>query len=191
MEKEVKLKDGSEVLVRDLNSNDVEKSFAFFQKLPVEDRIYLRVDVTKKENVEKRIKIMNYQRVKRLSAFYNNEIVADGALELEGHGWKEHTAELRLIVAEDFRRKGLGIILAGELFNLGLKEGVEEILVKMMKPQAAAQSIFHRLGFHHDIVLSNYVKDQSGKKQDLIIMRCSLKDLWEELEDYFHEKDYR
>jgi ribosomal protein S18 acetylase RimI-like enzyme len=191
MKKIKTLKDGTEVIIRPLTNNDVEKSFQFFQELPPEDREYLRVDVTKRDLVEKRILTMKGKNVKRIAAFCDDKIVADAALELEGVGWKAGVAEMRIIIARSFQRKGLGIIMAGELYLLAQKEKIEELVVKMMKPQKGAQSIFHKLGFHHDIILSNYVKDLHGHKQDLIIMRCSLTELWQELEDYFYEKDMR
>ena len=191
MKKKYLLKDGTEVIIRPLTVNDIDLSYNFFKSLPAEDREYLRVDVTKRELVEQRIKQMGIKKVRRLCAVASDKIVADGALELEGVGWKEFMAELRLIIAHDYQRKGLGVLMAGELYRIALKEDVREIVVKMMKPQLAAQAIFRKLGFHHDITLSNYVKDQHGHRQDLIIMRCSLEELWTEMEDYFYEKDMR
>ena len=191
MNKKVTLKDGSLVTIRFLKEEDMEKSFEFFKALPAKDRLYLRVDVTKRELVEKRIRDMKFKKIKRIIALHDDKIVADGALELEDHGWEEHIGELRLILANDFRHRGLGMLMAGELYLLAAKEGVEEVVVKMMKPQVAAQRIFKRLGFHHDVILPSYVQDLNHKKQDLIIMRCKLKELWDELEDYFYEKDMR
>jgi L-amino acid N-acyltransferase YncA len=81
--------------------------------------------------------------------------------------------------------------MASELYLAAQKEKVEELVVKMMEPQKAAQSIFHKLGFHHDITLPDYVKDIHGQKQNLVLMRCRLTELWQELEDYFYEKDMR
>jgi RimJ/RimL family protein N-acetyltransferase len=191
MNKKVKLKDGNIVLIRELKKDDLYKSFEFFKNLPTEDRKYLRVDVSNFDNVEHRIKMMDYMHVKRIIALDGESIVADGAFELEGHGWKKDVGELRLIIAKDYQRRGLGMIMANELFQLALQAGVHEIVVKMMKPQIAAQKIFTRLGFSHDTTLTNYVKDQYGQHQDLVIMRCGIKEMWEELEDYFFEKDHR
>ena len=99
MKKEVKLKDGTGVLIRELSKDDVDRSFAFFEALPEEDRAYLRVDVTKRELVRQRIYTMESTGIHRLVAVVDDQIVADGALELQSLGWKEHMAELRLIVA--------------------------------------------------------------------------------------------
>ena len=191
MKKVMTLKDGTEVIIRPLKNDDLEKSFTFFQELPEEDRAYLRVDVTKHDVVKQRIQAMKRGKVKRLVALYGDEIVADGSLELEGHGWKEHIGELRLIVARSFQRKGLGTLMARELYTLATSEKIEEIVVKMLQPQVAARGIFKKLGFSEDVTLREYVKDISGTKQDLIVMRCDLKSLWREMEDYLAETDWQ
>jgi L-amino acid N-acyltransferase YncA len=189
-EKRVQLKDGTEALIRPMKESDFEASFAFFQALPNEDRAFLRVDVTKRRLVKKRIKDIETGKVKRIVAEVDGKIVADGALELAGHGWKQHVGELRLIVARDHQRKGLGMFMARELYQIASAERLEEIVVRMMRPQDAAHSIMRRLGFRDQTLLPEYVRDRDGKLQDLILMRCHLEQLWNELEDYFAEFDF-
>lgn len=191
MEKKAKLKDGSEVLIRELKKDDLDKSLAFFRALPKEDRAYLRVDVTKRDVVERRIKAMESEEISRLVAVVDEEIVADGSLERERQEWKKHIAELRLIVAHPYQRKGLGLLMARELFALAASKKVEEILVKIMAPQVGALSIFKRLGFHQDAVLHDYVKDIDGEKHDLILMRCDLESLWRKLGDFMTDFDWQ
>lgn len=191
MENLVKLKDGTEVVIRSLTKDDLKRSLAFFQALSAADRAYLRRDVTSPSVVKQRILEMKLKNVRRLVAVYGDEIVADGALELEGQSWKEHVGELRLIVAPAFQRKGLGMLMARELYFLATSEKLEEIVVKMMRPQIAAHSIFKRLGFHEEVTLHDYVKDQSGSKQDLVLMRCDLKSMWRELQDFLEQSDWQ
>ena len=71
------------------------------------------------------------------------------------------------------------------------EEQVEEIMVKMMRPQIAARSIFRRLGFHEETLLPDYVKDLSGQKHDLILMRCDLEAPWEKMEDAVVHGDWQ
>lgn len=190
MEHKVKLKDGTEVVIRELTIDDLEKSLAFFSQLPKEDRVYLRVDVTKPENVEQRIKRMRIDNVHRLVALAGDRIVADGALELEAEEWEQHMAELRLIVAHDFQRKGLGLLMARELYTLAASKNVEEVVARFMAPQKGARSVLEKLGFHQDTILHDYVRDIDGNKRDLVLMRCDLKSLWEKLEDYISGFDW-
>jgi ribosomal protein S18 acetylase RimI-like enzyme len=187
----VHLKDGQEVLIRPLTKDDLDRSLAFFQGLPEEDRKYLRVDVTKRSVVERRIRAIDSGRVKRLVAVVDDRIVADGALELAGDEWTAHVGELRLIVARPFQRKGLGMLMASELYKLAAAEKVEQVVVKMLRPQVGARRIFRKLGFREEIMLPDHAKDRSGGSQDLILMRCDLEALWRELESFFTTSDWQ
>lgn len=190
MEKEVKMRNGRRVTIRPLTMDDLDKSFRFFQALPQDDRAYLRVDVTQRNLVEERISLMDKHKVRRLAAFHNDDIVADGALELEPPGWKQHFGEIRIIVAHSFQRNGLGTLMAQELFNLAHVEKVEELVVKLMRPQEGAHRIFRKLGFHEELMLPKYVKDMDGHKQDLIVMRCVMEHLWQEWERHITGFDW-
>ena len=190
MEKQVTLKDGTKVTIREMTTGDIERSLAFFQALPEEDRAYLRRPVNDREAVTKRIDAMTLGRVLRLVAVLDDEIVADGALELANKGWKEHIGEIRLIVARAYQGKGLGELMALELFTLASRRRVEEIIVEMMGPQAGVQRIFERLGFHKVAELQKFVKDIRGETQDLILMRCKLAELWDRLEEHITASDW-
>jgi L-amino acid N-acyltransferase YncA len=190
MKKGVKLKNGSEVFIREMQADDLDRSLAFFRGLSDDDRAYLRRDVTDREVVRERIDMVNSGRVFRLVAVVDDRIVADGSLELEAHGWKEHMAEIRLIVAPEFQRQGLGTLMARELYLLAASKKVEEIVVRIMAPQKGVLAIFKRLGFHKEAVLHHYVKDIAGIKQDLVVMRCDLQELWRKLGDHLHDSDW-
>jgi RimJ/RimL family protein N-acetyltransferase len=191
VEKTVELKDGSAVLIRDMRPDDTQRSFEFFAALPDSDRRYLRADVTRWEVVERRTRELDTGRAIRLVAVDDDEIVADGALELAGHGWGNNIAEIRLIVAHAYQRTGLGSKLARELYYLAAEKKVDRIVARMMRPQVGAQRIMKRLGFHDEFLIPEQVRDLDGNWQDLIIMRCNLEDLWGEMEGMFEGSDHR
>ena len=191
IEKNLTLKNGRLVTVRSLHPTDVESSYEFFCTLPEEDRKYLRVDVTSRRMVERRTTELDRSRIERLVVVHDDEIVADGALHLEGHGWGDNIAEIRLIVAHDWQRTGLGTLLARELFHLASQSRVDRIMARLMRPQAGAHRIMKRLGFSEEFLIPEHVRDQDGTWQDLIIMRCPLEDLWREMESGFESSDWR
>ena len=190
MSNRVELKDGTSVEIRPMSTEDLDRSVAFFQSLTPQDRLYLRHDVTRREEVEARIQAMQAGRAKRLVALDGERIVADAALELEPSSWKRHVGEIRLIIANPYKRKGLGMLLARELYSMAVEAKVEEVMVRMMRPQLAARSIFRKLGFHEETLLPDYVKDAEGRKQDLVLMRCDLEGLWQKLEDFIADRDW-
>ena len=187
----VKLKDGREVVIRQMHGGDLDRSLAFFRGLTEEDRLSLRRDVTVREVVQQRIQEMETGTARRLVAVVGEAIVADGALEFSNFGWERHVAELRLYVAPAYQREGLGMAMAGALCDLASSSGIEEIVVKMMSSQNAALRIFQKLGFHEEVKLRDYVKDLKGNRRDLVLMRCPLQEIWRKYEDYVHETDMR
>ena len=189
--KQLVLKDGTKIIVRTMKYDDIELSLDFFESLKEKERRFLRMDVTRKENVKKRIEQIKSGQVRRIVATCKDKIIADGALELSHHGWEEHIGEIRIIVADDFQKKGLGMIIARELYHFAASEKLEEIVVRMMRTQIGAKKIFRKLGFHEEIILPDHVKDLKGKSHDLIIMRCNLKELWKEMETFFQISDSR
>ena len=190
MLKRVALKDGTSVVIRPMTAEDLDRSVAFFQSLTAQDRLYLRHDVTRREEVEVRIQAMQAGRARRLVALQEDRIIADAALELESASWKQHVGEIRLIIANPYKRKGLGMLMARELYSAAVEAEVEEIIVRMMRPQLAARSIFRKLGFQEVTLLGDYVKDAEGRKQDLILMRCDLEGLWQRLDHVIADRDW-
>ena len=191
MKKNETLKDGKKVVIRELQEKDLEKLMKFYSELPPKDRKYLRIDVTNKKIVKQRIKLIETGRVFRLVALYKEDIIADGALELSTEDWQKHQGELRVIVARPYQKKGLGTIIVRELYFLAVEKKVELVVVRMMRPQVGAQRIFRKLGFREELLIPDFVKDQEGKKQDLIVMTVNLKELWKELEYTYSDSDWR
>ncbi|MCP4902474.1 MAG: GNAT family N-acetyltransferase [bacterium] len=191
MEKTVTLKDRTTVLIRHMERDDVQASFDFFQKLPPEDRKYLRVDVANWEFVDRRVRLSDDPGVERLVVLDDDEIVGDGALELAGHGWGEGAAEIRLIIARHFQRTGLGTTLARELHFLAAQHKVDRLIARLLRPQAGAHQILHNLGFHEEFLVPRMSRDRSGELQDMIIMRCNLIDYWREMETVAELSDWR
>ncbi len=191
MENTVHLRDGTEVIIRTMRKEDLEESYHFFKSLAPEDRTYLRTDVTKLNVIKARIKAQEEGLVRRLVAVIDNKIITDGGLELSGREWKKHQGEIRLIVATEYQQKGLGLIMAKELWQLALKEKLQDIVVKIMRPQKGAIRIFKKLGFQEEAVFKDYVTDGKGKKQDLIVMRCDVDKMWKAMEEDLISSDWQ
>lgn len=191
MEKIETLKEGTKVVIKNLTLNDLDRIMKFYSSLPEEDRTYLRVDVTNKDIVEQRIRDIELGNVFRIIALHGDDIIADGALELTIEEWRKHQGELRVIIAKKFQRKGLGMIIMRELYFLAVEKKVEKVVVKMMRPQIAARTICRKLGFHEELLIPDYVRDQTGKSQDLVIMTCEINDFWKELDHFYKDSDWQ
>lgn len=191
MDKIEKLKDGTEVTIRRLKMEDLDLLMEFYQALPLEDRKYLKFDVTDRKAVQRRLRRVESGDDIRIIAVHGGLIIASGALELSGEAWSKHQGEIRVIVARPFQQRGLGAIMIRELYFIAVQNNLQTIVAKMMRPQVGAQKIFRRLGFRDDSLMPDFVKDIKGESQDLIVMTCDVKQLWKQLDRMFSESDWQ
>lgn len=191
MLKKETLRDGIEVNIKNLKPEDMERLMEFFRSLPKQDRKYLRIDVTDKKIVEKRFRELKKGSIFRIIAVLNKKIISYGSLQIFSEDWRQNHGEIRIIVAKEFQRKGLGTIIVRELYFLATKHKVEKVIAKLMRPQIGPRKIFRKLGFREEILIPDYVMDQEHKIQDLVIMTCNMKDFWRELESFYHDSDWK
>jgi RimJ/RimL family protein N-acetyltransferase len=188
--KEITLKSGKELIIRLLTENDMDNLINFFQSLPAQDRMYLRTDVTKKENIEKRFGDLNYDLVYPVIVLDHDRIVAIGTLFRAEFGWTRHLGEIRVVVAPYFQRQGLCTILTREIFFQALKTDLYKIQAEMMENQVAAINAFERLGFKKETVLRKHVTDIDGNRANLVIMSLDIQEMWYLMEDFIRGQFY-
>lgn len=179
----VRLKEGIEATVRLMTKKDRDKLLAFFTALPREERLFLKEDVTDPAVIDGWIRDLNYDKVLPLVAEVDDKIIAVASLHRNLYGWSKHVGEIRVVVAPDYQRKGLGAILAHELFSLAMRMGLEKIMAQMMDNQEGAYKAFKKLGFKKEAVLKDHVIDLQGNKHDLIIMTNNVTNLIEKIDD--------
>ena len=172
--KTVKLKDGSEVLVRLMDQGDQDRLLEFFRGIPEAERVFLREDLTRREAIEARLRALERGRLIALMAEADDRIVGDATLQRRPTHWLQHVAEVHVVVDAAHRRVGLAHNLLYELFDLARDGGIETLLAEMMSEQKAAIRLFERLGFKGEAFFRGLVKDLRGKKHDLVIMTRDL-----------------
>ncbi len=188
--KEVTLKNDSPAILRLLKEDDIEELITFFCALPLEDRMYLRADVTIRENILRRFGKLNYDLIYPIIALDEDRIVAIATLYRAEFGWMRNLGEIRVVVSPEFQRKGLCTLLTREIFFHGLTTDLYKIQAEMTEDQVAAVNAFERLGFKKETVLRKHVTDINGNRSNLIIMSLDIQDMWYLMEDFIKGQFY-
>ncbi len=81
---------GTHVTFRPLEPTDANRLLQFFNRVPAEDRFYLKEDVTSAEVIENWVQHIDYNRVLPLLALIDGEIVADATLHRSRAGAHRH-----------------------------------------------------------------------------------------------------
>ena len=189
--KQVALKNGQQVTLRPMVREDEKDLLQFFQGLPLEDRQFLKDDVTDPKVIEAWAKNLDYERILPILAIFENRVIGDATLHRDKFGWSKHVAEIRLVTDSKFRRKGLGLHLAGEIFSLAQKLNIRKVTAQMIENQQAAIKVFDSLGFEREAVLRDHVVDLKGKKHNLIIMSQDIDRLWQRITQSIRDIEIR
>ncbi len=189
--REITLKDGSVVKFRLLERGDRDRLFRFFQELRPQDRLNMRDDVTNPAVIQRWFDKLNFENVIPILAIHDGNIVGDGTLHRDSHGWMRHVGEVRITVHPDYQRLGLGYALAKELFIMAADFGIDKIVATMMDHQDGAIRMFERLGFKEEGRFQRHVRDAKGELHDLVVMIVDLRELMNQMEDTVRELEDR
>jgi len=172
--KQLKLRDGSEVTIRRMESKDQEKIIKFALKLPEDDLLFLRTDITDPAVVKEWAEHVKQGDTVTLLAEVDGQLAGYASLHVERARWTKRIGEIRVNAATTARGKGLGRLLTSEAFELGSTMGLKKLAAMMTPDQRAARSAFERLGFRVEAILADWVEDRSGRSRDLLVLTHDL-----------------
>ncbi len=183
------LRDGSGVELEVFRPEDAPALQAFYRAIPEEDRLYLKEDVCQDAWAQRFAAKVAEGSIVCIVAKANGIVVGEGSLHRTLHGWVRHVGEVRITVAPDWRRRGLGRALASALVKVATDLGIEKIMAQVVEKQAAARRIFQKLGFHQEAVLPRHIQDLSGAKRDLFLLANDVSQIWAAMEALVSDYD--
>lgn len=161
---------GDAVELRLMGPEDREAVLAFAQSLAPHDLLFLRRDITQPRVVDAWLRSIASGAITSVLARIGGEVVGCLALVRDPLSWSPHLAELRVLLSERARGRGLGVLLAQEGLVLGLRAGCEKLYAQMTVDQQAAIAIFEGLGFAPEALLRDHVKDRHGQTHDVVLL---------------------
>lgn len=186
--KEVTLKSGEKVILRPMVREDEQKLLEFFSNLPEKERLFLKHDVTDPKVVASWARNLNYEHVIPIVAEIGDRIIGDATLHRRTTEQPPNIGEIRIVTDRDFRRRGLGTLLAKEIYYLALSLKLSRLVAEIVEDQHTVIKTFKALGFRQKTTLKNRAIDLHGMKHNLVVMTEDVDALWKAIEDAI-EKD--
>ena len=174
--REITLRDGARLTLRPMVREDVDRLWDFLCRIPPEDKMYFREDVTRKEVVERWAEHLEYDSVLPVLALEEGRVVGDATLHRNRNGWKQRVGTVRIQIAPDFRHRGLGTAMLREIRHLGEKAALHYLLAEVIEEQQAAIRAFEKMGFERAVFFRNFVNDQEGRFHNLVVLLYSMGD---------------
>jgi RimJ/RimL family protein N-acetyltransferase len=169
----ITLKDGTYVLLRPMVADDEHRLMEFYSAVSDEDLRYFRHAVKDPAVVRAWSEHLDYDRVLPVLALVKDRIVGSASLHF-CEGPKRHTAEIRLFMAKDFRRRGLGVKMIGTLVDLARKQGLAILMVEVIADETRVVKAFESQGFKLKATLDDSFMFPDGEVHDLLLLTLPL-----------------
>jgi L-amino acid N-acyltransferase YncA len=168
------LRDGAYVLLRPLSSEDEPRLAEFYSAVSEEDLRFFRHYIKDPALIREWAEHLDYGRVLPVLAVAKERIVGSASLHF-GEGPKRHTAEVRLFLAKDYRKRGLGMKMIRVLIDLARKQGVSILFAEVMAEQTKVVRAFEQLGFKSKATLDDFFIFPDGDTRDVVLMTMCLR----------------
>jgi len=167
------LRDGRAVTLRQLTESDGEALARFGATLREDDWRYLDIDLQNSATVERLVIAHEAANWRQLVAVVGDEIVGYATVR-QLAGWQSHVADIHLVIGEDVRGQGLGMMLARAAIEAGRDLGAAKLILQMVVEEGAGRTIFDHLGFREEGVLVRQARDAEGTEHDLLMLALLL-----------------
>jgi RimJ/RimL family protein N-acetyltransferase len=144
--------EGKEVTFRMMTPGDGAEVLQFARRLPEDDLMFLRSDITQQPAVDAWMAYIKSGRTISIVAEIGGEIAGYASLHKNEANWMRHVGEMRVLVGRDYR---------------GL---LSKVTAQMSTDQRGARQVFEHLGFRPEALLADHVMTRDGQTRDMLIM---------------------
>jgi L-amino acid N-acyltransferase YncA len=168
------LKDGAYVLLRPLVAEDQQRLMDFYAAVNDEDLRYFRHNIKDPTVIQDWCENLDYSSVLPIVALIKDRVVGSASLHF-GRGPKRHIGEVRLFLAKDYRKRGLGMKMIRALIDKARKHGLSILLAEVIAEQTKVVKAFESLGFKPQATLDDYFMFPDGETCDVVLMTMYLR----------------
>lgn len=162
------------ITFRPLEREDGTALAAFFARMPADERIMLKDDVTNPALIATWCANIDTEKVLPILALDGGRVVGDATLHRDRRGWMRHVAMIRLTVDPEYRRLGLARAMVRELLVLAERLGVAVVDAEILSAQRGAIRLFEDLGFIAVATLPQHALDLTSQPHDIVVLSKTL-----------------
>ena len=170
----VTLTGGVKVLLRPMTQMDEQALIDLYAPISNEDLRYLRHNLRDPVLVQSWCQNLDYKQVLPLVAMVQDRIVGQTSLHFRS-GPQRHIGEIRIFLAKDFRRRGLGTKMLNTLIELACKQNLHTLIAEVVTDQSKVIKAFQNLNFQLCCTLEDYFMLPDGDTRDVAILMLPLR----------------
>ena len=166
-EKEVKLKDGSHILLREAVSDDIDRLTGFYASLSDEVLIY-SLPPYNRARVERFLSGLGRDVI--VLALYNENVVGHLQVFVSLSPRLKGVGELLIYLHQDYLNKGLGTHMTAFALDLSKKKGMHRVSLQVVRDNTRAVHLYEKMGFALEGILKDSYFGVDGCYHDMLQM---------------------
>lgn len=172
---EIKLRDGTPVVVRPLNRRDDTRLQKFFQIVPEEERLFVKQPIADPALFRQWCRQPDFERNLPLLMLHGKKVIGEATLHQRGGGWKRHIGLVTLLTHPEYRGRDVSKVLVTELIDIARHCGLSRLEAEVNGERKIALHVLAQLGFNELMNLPDYVLDMKGVTHDYVLLGRRLK----------------
>jgi RimJ/RimL family protein N-acetyltransferase len=170
----VTMRDGARVLLRPLMPTDRQGLLDFFLPVSADERRYMRHNVNDPQLIASWTENIDYDKVFPLVAVVGDRVVGEATLHFN-EGPARHRAEIRIFLAKDFKRRGLGTKLIQALVDIARRRSIHIVEAQVVTDHVEVIKALHKAGFETVATFDEYFMLPDGEVRDVALLALRLR----------------
>jgi GNAT superfamily N-acetyltransferase len=143
---------------------------AFAKALPPHDLLFLSRNIQHEKVTHAWVDAITNGEIESQLAIDGDVVVGTTAIVRDPLGWSAHVADIRLLIAEPMRGKGLGRAMLEHAIKAAVEAGATKLMARMTPDQRGAITLFEECGFRGEAMLRDQVRDGDGTLHDIAVL---------------------
>lgn len=170
----ITLRDGARVLLRPLLKEDLQALLDLYLPVSFDERRFMRHDINDPEVITGWVENLDYDKVFPIVAVVGDRIVGNSTLHFN-IGPDRHRCEVRIFLAKDFRRRGLGTKLLNTVIEQARSRSMYMIEVFIVSDHVEVIKAMQKAKFETVCSIEDYFMMSDGGLRDVLHLLLRLK----------------
>ncbi len=166
----VAFKSRREFVVRPAMPSDARSFLALYRQVVSEGRFIRTEGVTSgPRHFGKEFRRSRTEEHAELLAVAGGEVIGSLGISREAHPVNSHVASLGMMVAPEWRGRGVGSALLAEAIRWARDVGVEKVALSVFPDNEAARALYRKFGFVEEGRLTGHSKKSIGYRDEIVM----------------------
>ena len=170
----IKLRDGTECVIRPLGKRDEVKLHNFLVAVPEEERLFIKHPVSDRALVHEWCAKPDFLQNLSLLMLHGKQVAGQTTLHQRPGGWRRHIGVVTVLTHPAYRGRDVAKLLVEELVEVARHLGLQKLEARLNGERKVAIRALEQIGFRKLLSLPDYVLDMQGRAHEYVFMGIDL-----------------